>query len=248
MISHPKEGAFVHVAHMEYDADSGFTSMGVDPSWTAVLKSLHGYLGKQVTASDVDFIKDFIRNYSERQQNQPVVTNRGKTPPPPPPPSGLSRSRTLPSSRVPARGPPRAVASHRPISPVIEDGQSPPLPPLPPPPPPRQTTPPTHVPPPPPVRSPPPPPRRTTPLTHVPPLSPIRSQVAPLSPIRSQVAPLSPIRSQIPPLSPIRSQIGRLPLRRETEANPTSAGIHDSRPRHASVFHSAYSPLFFAHR
>jgi len=190
--------------------------MGVDPSWTAVLKSLHGYLGKQVVASDVDFIKDFIRNYSERQKNQPVVTNRGKTPPPPPPPpSGITRSRTLPSSRVPARGPSRAAASHRPISPVIEDEQSPPLPPLPPPPS-RRPTPPTRVPPPPPVRSPPPPPRRTTPLTHVPPLPPIRSP---------------------PP------QIGRFPLRRETEANQTFVGIHDSRPRYPSVFHSA-TPFF----
>ena len=144
MISRPKEDGFVHVAHMEYAADSGFTSTGVDPSWNTLLEGLHGYLGKAVVANEMDFIKDFIRNYSERQHNQPVAVD---TPRPPPPVPSRTRSQNgapTPSSSLHAtrtRLPPEA--SHRPISPVIEDDR-------PPPPPPRRRTPPTHTLPPPP--------------------------------------------------------------------------------------------------
>ncbi|KIM35785.1 hypothetical protein M413DRAFT_449605 [Hebeloma cylindrosporum] len=138
MISHPKEGGFVHVAHMSYDADSGFTSKGVDPSWTTFLEGLHGYSGKEVAAADMDFIKDFIRMYSERQK-QPVVADSRQRPPPPPPPRSRSHNGTSIPPPLSAQRPP--VAHHRLPIPIVEDEISPPAPP------PRRPTPPTRAPP-----------------------------------------------------------------------------------------------------
>ncbi|KNZ75963.1 Wiskott-Aldrich syndrome like protein [Termitomyces sp. J132] len=40
LISAPTAGSFVHIGHMGYDAEKGFTSTGVDPSWTALLTNL----------------------------------------------------------------------------------------------------------------------------------------------------------------------------------------------------------------
>ena len=106
------------------------------------LGNLEGQLGKEVVADNMDFIKDFIRSYSERQQNQPLASNRLR------PTQGLP-SCTMsqngvpippPSSPAPRTQPP-PVAPNTPINAVIEDEQSPP----------------------------PPPPRRPTPLTHGPP-------------------------------------------------------------------------------
>ena len=206
MISHPKEGAFVHVAHMGYNADSGFTSTGVDPSWTALLESLHGYLGKEVVADDMDFIKDFIRNYSERQQNRSLAAPRRKLPPPPPKRIKL----TPPPSPPEARTQPPQVAPHRPVSPVVEDEQLPPTPP------PRRPTPPRIQPPQvaphvsispvvddeklPPT----PPPRRPTP-------SPVRTQSPPVTPYR----PISPVveDEELPPTPPPRRQTPPAPVR-----------------------------------
>jgi len=266
MISHPKEGGFVHVAHMGYNADSGFTSTGVDPSWTALLESLHGYLGKEVVADDMDFIKDFIRNYSERQQNRSLAAPRRKLPPPPPkrieltPPPSLPTAGTQPSS----------VAPRRPISPVVEDDQSPP------PPPPRRPTPPT------PARTQPPPVAPRRPISpvledeQVPPTPPPRRQTPP-TPARTQPPPVAPPRpispvvedEQLPPTPPPRRptpptpthgappaperplppQPGNLTLLREMEPKQTTAGIPYSRPRYLSVFRSSRSPfVFFSQR
>ena len=125
-ISYPNEGGFVRVAHMGYDADSEFVSKGVDPLWNAILE-----------------------NYSEGQQNQPVVASGPRTLPPPS--SAVHRSRTLPSSRHATRAKPPAVARHRRISPVVEEQL--PLPPS------RRSTPLIDGLPPPPVRFPPQPPR-----------------------------------------------------------------------------------------
>ncbi|KAJ7802450.1 hypothetical protein B0H14DRAFT_3113632 [Mycena olivaceomarginata] len=53
MISGPASGSFVHVAHMGYDEDQGFTSTGVDPSWTAFLGQLENSgIDKNVIAQD----------------------------------------------------------------------------------------------------------------------------------------------------------------------------------------------------
>ena len=142
MISRPKEGDFVHVAHMSYDADSGFTSKGVDPSWTALLGNLEGQLGKEVVANNMDFIKDFIRSYSERQQNQPVDANRSRSPPPlPPRTTSQNGAATTRLSHTASRTKSPQVSPHRSRGPIIEDDETPP--PLPP----RRPTP-THGPPP----------------------------------------------------------------------------------------------------
>lgn len=61
MISRSKEDGFIHVAHIGYAADSGFTSTGVDPPWT--LEGSHVYLGKEV-ADDMASITA-VRHYSE---------------------------------------------------------------------------------------------------------------------------------------------------------------------------------------
>ncbi|KAJ2923791.1 hypothetical protein H1R20_g13307, partial [Candolleomyces eurysporus] len=77
MISGPKQGSFIHVAHMGYDADAGFTSRGVDPSWSAFLTKLESQgVGKEVIEREMEFIKAYVKN--EQQQTQP------KKPPPPP--------------------------------------------------------------------------------------------------------------------------------------------------------------------
>ncbi|KAJ6611192.1 hypothetical protein B0H10DRAFT_1651092, partial [Mycena sp. CBHHK59/15] len=82
MISGPASGSFVHVAHMGYDEDQGFTSTGVDPSWTAFLGQLENSgIDKKIIAQEMDFIKDFVRKHPQQAQKEP------KKPKPPPPPS-----------------------------------------------------------------------------------------------------------------------------------------------------------------
>ncbi|KIY61429.1 PH domain-like protein, partial [Cylindrobasidium torrendii FP15055 ss-10] len=96
LISGPKTGSFVHVAHMGYDADTGFTSKGVDPSWTAFLSSLEGQgIDKEVIAQEMDFIKDFVRQH-------PEPAKKAKPSKPPPPPSRKA-------AEPPAPPPPRNV-------------------------------------------------------------------------------------------------------------------------------------------
>ena len=132
-ISPPKEP--LHITHMTYDADSGLISGIPDPHWVPLLKGLRR---KEVVADEMDFTKDLIQNYSERQQ----------VPATPPPPGTMARSgapTSLPSHPAARTQPPPGVP-HRHISPVVEYGQPPPLPR------PRGPTLPTHGPPAPPVR------------------------------------------------------------------------------------------------
>ena len=68
MISGPASGSFIHVAHMGYDAEKGFTTKGVDPSWTAFLGQLEGSgVDRETIAREMDFIKDFVRNHPQQQ-------------------------------------------------------------------------------------------------------------------------------------------------------------------------------------
>ncbi|OAX43455.1 WH1-domain-containing protein, partial [Rhizopogon vinicolor AM-OR11-026] len=77
MISGPTAGSFVHVAHMGYDAEKGFTTTNVDPSWSAFLTDLEGHgVSREVIENDAEFIKRFMRD----AQNELVK----KKPPPPP--------------------------------------------------------------------------------------------------------------------------------------------------------------------
>ena len=72
MISGPKYESFVHVAHMGYDSEKGFTSTGVDPSWTALLSNLEGTgITREVIQENQEFIKDFVREYQQKPVKKP---------------------------------------------------------------------------------------------------------------------------------------------------------------------------------
>ncbi|KAJ6486676.1 hypothetical protein C8R45DRAFT_767967, partial [Mycena sanguinolenta] len=65
MISGPASGSFKHVVHMGYDEDAGFTSTGVDPSWTAFLGQLQDSgISSKVIAQEMEFIKDFTKKHN----------------------------------------------------------------------------------------------------------------------------------------------------------------------------------------
>ncbi|KAI0057123.1 PH domain-like protein, partial [Artomyces pyxidatus] len=84
LISAPEKGSFIHVAHMGYDANSGFTSTNVDPSWTAFLGDLQGHgISSDVIEGNMDFIKDFLRD-AQKGQKGPEPAKK-KAPPPPAP-------------------------------------------------------------------------------------------------------------------------------------------------------------------
>ncbi|KAH9923513.1 uncharacterized protein B0H18DRAFT_836207, partial [Fomitopsis serialis] len=84
MISGPTAGSFKHVAHMGYDAEKGFTSTNVDPSWTSFLQQLESQgIAREMIDSNMDFIKDFVR---DAQKAPPPAPSAKKKPPPPPAP------------------------------------------------------------------------------------------------------------------------------------------------------------------
>ncbi|KAJ3753703.1 hypothetical protein EV360DRAFT_53006 [Lentinula raphanica] len=100
-ISAPTQGSFKHVAHMGYDADKGFTSRNVDPSWTTLLGNLEekGF-DQAMLEREMEFIKDFVKKNQGNLEPQkeekkskapkpskpPPPPSRGAPPPPPPPP------------------------------------------------------------------------------------------------------------------------------------------------------------------
>ncbi|KAF9445188.1 PH domain-like protein [Macrolepiota fuliginosa MF-IS2] len=68
MISAPQAESFQHVAHMGYDADTGFSSRGIDPFWLTLFEGLEGKgISRKILAKDMDFIKSFVEQY----QGQP---------------------------------------------------------------------------------------------------------------------------------------------------------------------------------
>jgi Wiskott-Aldrich syndrome protein len=69
LISAPS--GFHHVAHMGYDAEGGFTSTGLDPSWQALLENLGQY---GVSKNDLQGNEDFIRGFVEEYRAQASVT------------------------------------------------------------------------------------------------------------------------------------------------------------------------------
>ncbi|TRM59012.1 hypothetical protein BD626DRAFT_409712 [Schizophyllum amplum] len=123
MISGPASGSFIHVAHMGYDAEKGFTSKGVDPSWTTFLGQLEGSgVDRETIAREMDFIKDFVRKHPQQAQPAaaPPPQKERKSKPPPPParrghaPTGSSGA-AAPPPPPPARG---SRASHPPAPPA----------------------------------------------------------------------------------------------------------------------------------
>ncbi|KAJ9123171.1 hypothetical protein QFC22_001364 [Naganishia vaughanmartiniae] len=152
-ISKPKEDSFKHVAHMGYDSEKGFTSVGVDPSWQALLDSLGSQgISEQQIKENEQFIKDFVSqnggiNAVQTAMQPPAPPQRSRAPPPapttkrkapPPPPSRMSRSDSVSSGFVPPPPPPPSTTSNRippPPSRRMSSGAAAPPPPPPPPPP-----------------------------------------------------------------------------------------------------------------
>jgi len=110
------------------EPDSWFTSEGVDPSWSALLRDMEGQFGKEVVAREMEYIKFFARSYPERQK---VPAKRSKPPPPPLPHTWSRNGAPAPPPSTPtSRTQAPQVVLHTPISPV-EGEQSRRCPPLP---------------------------------------------------------------------------------------------------------------------
>lgn len=103
LISAPKPGSFVHVAHMGYDVEEGFTSSGVDPSWLAFLGDLqkHG-ISEAVIEENMDFIIKFVRDSKENEAAPTGISpRRSKKVPPPPPRRHVQQGSTLSAATPP---------------------------------------------------------------------------------------------------------------------------------------------------
>ncbi|TFK50452.1 WH1-domain-containing protein, partial [Heliocybe sulcata] len=84
MISGPTQGSFIHVAHMGYDDQNGFTSTNVDPSWMSFLDQLQSMgIDRNVIENDMDFIQKFVRDAQKETAAAPK--EKKKAPPPPAP-------------------------------------------------------------------------------------------------------------------------------------------------------------------
>ncbi|KAI0002471.1 hypothetical protein BJV74DRAFT_765469 [Russula compacta] len=187
LISAPTAGSFVHVAHMGYDPEKGFTSSGVDPSWTAFLGDLRAHgIDEAVIAENMDFIKSFVR---DTQKSEAPANGGPKKKPPPPAPRRAVHAQQDSTSSLTATPPPAPLSlppsrgtppSRIPPSPASARISVTPSPPRAPPPPSR-----APVAPPPPVPPPAPPSRpiSITPSTPPPPPPP------PPPPIGRPVAP-----------------------------------------------------------
>jgi len=131
LISAPTPGSFVHVAHVGYEVEKGFTSSGVDPSWLAFLGDLqkHG-ISEDVIEENMDFIQSFVRDAQKNEApttgNSPRGSKRAPNPPrrpvPPPPPQrrrsthaqqqGSTLSTTAPPLAPPLRT--QSLGTHHP--------------------------------------------------------------------------------------------------------------------------------------
>lgn len=71
MISGPKTDSFKHVAHMGYDSNKGFSSVGVDSSWQTLLEQLSA---KGVSAKDIQENEAFIKDYVQQRGGPEAVS------------------------------------------------------------------------------------------------------------------------------------------------------------------------------
>ncbi|KZT70593.1 WH1-domain-containing protein [Daedalea quercina L-15889] len=200
MISGPTAGSFKHVAHMGYDAEKGFTSTNVDPTWTNFLQQLEGQgLSRDMIEQNMDFIKDFVR---DAQKSPPPAVPAARKKPPPPPAPRRGGYAPAPESPTAPPTPPPAPPSRPPPSRVVPSpapalSPAPPTRSVPSPAPPQSPPPTRSVPSPAPPQAPPPPPSRAVPPP-APPAPPSRPTAAP--PSRPTAAP-----SAAPPPPPTRS-------------------------------------------
>lgn len=140
-ISGPVQGSYIHVAHMGYDNEKGFSSSNVDPSWLSLMGNLENMgIDRSLLEREEKFIKTFVRD----AQNAPSA------PGPPPPPPAPKRKGPPPPAPPRRKGGDEFVAA-----PPTPPPAPPPAPPRGPPPPPSR---PVAAPP-----GPPPPPSRPAP-------------------------------------------------------------------------------------
>ncbi|EJT99601.1 PH domain-like protein, partial [Dacryopinax primogenitus] len=158
MISAPTE--FKHLAHMGYDTQKGYSSTGVDPSWTTLLETLGNMgIGASSIKGNEAFVKQFVdaRGGVDAFKQEAAVKAaqadeqriKRKAPPPPAP----RRQVTVVPPSEPTRAPPPPPPPTAPPAPPAVPIMAPPPPPAPPAP---SVPPPSRAPPPP--MSPPPPP------------------------------------------------------------------------------------------
>ncbi|KZT33338.1 hypothetical protein SISSUDRAFT_1066221 [Sistotremastrum suecicum HHB10207 ss-3] len=225
-ISLPQQDSFKHVSHMGYDAEKGFVSAGVDPSWTNILQDITSRFGisRQELEDNIDLVEQFMREHPEGTRQSPPAPPRSgpgkrKAPPPPPAPRRAGHQKTdsttsiaqvpAPPVSAPTPPPPPPPPPAPPSRPQAEIPQPPARPVVPPPAvaPPPPPPPPPVAPPPPPGRSAPPPappaipPARQTPS--VPPPPPSRPSVPPPPPPPGRGAPVPPPPPPPPPAPPV---------------------------------------------
>ncbi|KAL1407344.1 hypothetical protein Q8F55_006766 [Vanrija albida] len=202
LISGPKDGSFKHVAHMGYDAEKGFSSSGVDPSWQVLLEQLSM---KGISKKDIENNEDFIRDYVEQQGGIDAVIAQNK-----------AEAEAAAAASKPARQPPPPPTTRRKQPPAppasrrtVHEEPPAPTPPPPPPAPVRNTPPPAparNTPPPPPARNQPPPPPAQR--QNAPPPAPPAPPAPPPPRPASQAAPPPP---PPPPPAPPRPSGGAPP-------------------------------------
>ncbi|GAA5948742.1 hypothetical protein JCM3775_003303, partial [Rhodotorula graminis] len=114
---------FSHVAHMGFDAQEGFSTRNIDPSWERLFQQLEG---QGISRSQIEKNEHFIRNFVEGSGGP----NAAPPPPPaggppgraPPPPGGPSSSTgpafaPMKAKRVPPPAPPSRTVKRKPPPP-----------------------------------------------------------------------------------------------------------------------------------
>ncbi|BGP51144.1 hypothetical protein JCM10450v2_007073 [Rhodotorula kratochvilovae] len=178
--------AFTHVAHMGFDAQEGFSTRNIDPTWERLFQQLEG---QGISRSQIEKNEHFIRNFVEGSGG-PTGAPPPSAAPPPPPPSAPGRAPPPPApaapagKRFPPPAPPSRTVKRKPPPPPSRGTAPPPPPPppargaVPPPPPARGAVPPPPPPPPPPA----PPSRGAVPPPPPPPPPPARGGAPPPPP------------------------------------------------------------------
>ncbi|GJN93312.1 hypothetical protein Rhopal_006359-T1 [Rhodotorula paludigena] len=196
---------FSHVAHMGFDAEQGFSTRNIDPSWERLFQQLEG---QGISRAQIEQNEHFIRNFVEGSGGPSAAPPPsaaappparggppGRAPPRPAPPSASAGAKRVPPPAPPSRGGGAHAVKRKPPPPPSR-GSAPPPPPPPAPPaaPPSRAAPPAAAPPPPP----PPPPARGGAAPPPPPPPPPPARGGPPAP----PPPPPPARGGAPPPPP----------------------------------------------
>ncbi|POY74203.1 hypothetical protein BMF94_2777 [Rhodotorula taiwanensis] len=101
---------FSHVSHMGFDAESGFTSRNIDPSWERLFQQLES---QGISRTQIEKNEDFIRNFVQGSGGPAAATSAPSAPAPPPPPPtlGAVASSGRPNAPPPPPPPPASRGS-----------------------------------------------------------------------------------------------------------------------------------------